>query len=295
MKIESITRAILTGAGLVLLLMTAPALRVQSQGSSAQSAGQTKPVETARKIDPEKTGPIRHYIMIDLLNGADLLLLDRWYMTYHARETLARTQHRQTKYTTSRTYTLPAEEAKAMNMWQGRMSEIGFANLAEFDKGWVNIAEERKKITMPSPELLGNFRSETVTIPLKPDEIFVDNPAPEKATPYFRWIFFYDYPTGVSPEAGEKWFHEVFAKELAMRPGVRRFVTFRSVRGTQKWNRVAELWFDSHNDWKKAVFDRRSEFTKPSWGGEFPFMKFQSTFIGERPDVDFLTEKQAIP
>ena len=31
------------------------------------------------------------------------------------------------------------------------------------------------------------------------------------------------------------------------------------------------------------------------WGGMFPFMKFQSTFIGENRDVDFLTGKQAMP
>ena len=280
-----------------LLICGALFFALSSGGNTAQTQfnSQQKPAETAQKIDPEKTGPIRHYIMIQMLNGADLLALDRWYMTYHARETLARTQRRQTKYATFRTYTLPPEEASAMNMWQGRMTEIGFANLADFDKGFVNIEEERKKITLPAPELRSNFRSETVTIPLKPDEVFVDHPTPNKETPYFRWIFFYDYPEGLSQEAGEKWFHEVFAKELAARAGVKRFVTYHSVRGAQKWNRVAEVWFDSHSDWKKAVYDRRSEFTKPSWGGEFPFMKFQSTFIGENPDVDFMTEKQAIP
>jgi hypothetical protein len=125
--------------------------------------------------------------------------------------------------------------------------------------------------------------------------VFVDNPTPAKEVPYFRWIFFYEYPEGVSVEAGEKWFREVFARELTARPGVKRFVTYRSVRGAQKWNRVAELWFDSRSEWKKAVYDHLGEFTKPAWGGTFPFMKFQSTFIGENPDVDFLTEKQAIP
>lgn len=254
-----------------------------------------KPAETAQKTVPDKTGPIHHYIMIDMLNGADLLALDRWYMTFHARETLQRAERRQTKYATFRTYTLPPDEASAMNMWQGRMTEIGFASLADFDKGFVNIQENRKKITLPAPELLGNFRNETATIPLKPDETFVDNPTPAKGTPYFRWIFFYEYPEGVSAEAGEKWFHEIFAKELAARPGVKRFVTYRTVRAAGKWRRVAELWFDSHNDWKKSVYDNRTGFAKPAWGGVFPFMKFQSTFIGENPDVDFLTEKQAIP
>lgn len=141
----------------------------------------------------------------------------------------------------------------------------------------------------------GGFRNETATIPLKPNEVFVEQPTSARDNPYFRWIFFYAYPDGVSEDAGEKWFHEVFAKELAARPGVKRLVTYRSVRNTGKWNRVAELWFDSHNEWKKAVYDARGSFTKPAWGGEFPFMKFQSTFIGENPDVDFLTGKQAIP
>lgn len=271
------------------------ALGSGSNTAQTQFNSQQKPAETVQKIDPEKTGPIRHYIMIQMLNGADLLALDRWYMTFHARETLQRTQRRQTKYATFRTYTLPPEEASAMNMWQGRMTEIGFASLADFNKGWVNIEEERKKITQPAPELRGNFRSETVTIPLKPDEVFVEHPTPNKETPYFRWIFFYQFPEGGSVESGEKWFREVFAKELAARPEIKRFVSYRSVRGVGKWNRVAELWFDSHTEWKKAVYDRRREFTKPSWGGEFPFMKFQSSFIGENPDVDFLTEKQAIP
>ncbi len=78
-----------------------------------------------------------------------------------------------------------------------------------------------------------------------------------------------------------------------MRPEVKRLVTFRSVRGRQLWNRVAEVWFDNPGSWRKAVYDRRAEFTRPQW--EFPFMKFQSTFIGENPDIDFLNEKYAIP
>ena len=246
-------------------------------------------------IDPEKTGPIKHYIMIEMLNGVDLLLLDRWYITYHAPETLRRTERRQTKYATFRTWTLPHEEVKAMNAWQGRMTEIGFASLADFNRGWVNIEEERKKITLPKGELSGGFRSETVTVRLKPDEVFVEQPTPARDNPYFRWIFFYAYPDGVNEGAGEKWFREVFAKELAARPGVKRFGTYRSVRAAGKWNKVAEFWFDSHNEWKRAVYDARGSFTKPSWGGEFPFMKFQSTFIGENPDIDFLTEKLAIP
>ena len=159
----------------------------------------------------------------------------------------------------------------------------------------MNIEEERKKITLPKGELSGGFRSETVTVRLKPDEVFVELPTPAKDNPYFRWIFFYVYPDGVNEGAGEKWFREVFAKELTARPGVKRFGTYRSVRAAGKWNKVAELWFDSHNEWKRAVYDARSSFTKPSWGGEFPFMKFQSTFIGENPDLDFLTEKLAIP
>jgi hypothetical protein len=30
------------------------------------------------------TGAIKHYILIELLPGADQLALDRWYMTFHA-------------------------------------------------------------------------------------------------------------------------------------------------------------------------------------------------------------------
>ena len=279
-------------ATVVLLLVGLPSARgvvVAQQPAAPQQASPEK------SLDPEKTGPIRHYIMIEMLNGVDLLLLDRWYITYHAPETLQRTERRQTKYATFRSYALPAEEVKAMNSWQGRMTEIGFANLADFNKGFANIAEERKKITLPKGELMGGFRNETVTIPLKPDEVFVEQPTPAKDNPYFRWIFFYAYPDGVSEAAGEQWFHEVLAKELAARSGVKRFVTYRSVRNSGKWRRVGELWFDSHEAWKKAVYDARGSFSKPPWGGEFPFLKFQSTFIGENPDLDFLTGKQAVP
>lgn len=263
--------------------------------ANTQSTAPQVTAGSPQSIDPEKTGPIRHYIMIQMLNGADVLALDRWYMTYHARETLRRTQRRQTKYASFRTYAMPAEEAKAMNMWQGRMTEIGFASLADFDRGWVNIEEERKKLTVPELELRGGFKSETVTIPLKANEVFVDRQTPDKATPYFRWIYFYEFPEGVSAETGEKWFRDVFAKELAARPEVKRFVTYRSVRGKQAWNRVAEVWFENPAAWREAVYNRRRAFTAPSWGGEFPFMKFQSTFIGENPDIDFLNEKYTIP
>jgi hypothetical protein len=281
----------------LLLLLGASGQLFQDNATADAVANSQSQRESAAQpaVDPEKNGPIKHYIMIEMLNGVDLLLLDRWYITYHAPETLRRTERRQTKYATFRTYTLPPDEVKAMNAWQGRMTEIGFASLADFNKGWANIEEERKKLTLPKGELRGGFRNETVTVRLKPDEVFVEQPTPAKDNPYFRWIFFYAYPDGVSEESGEKWFREVFAKELAARPGVKRFGAYRSVRNAGKWNRVAELWFDSHSEWKKVVYDARGSFTKPSWGGEFPFMKFQSTFIGENPDIDFLTGKQVIP
>src|SRR5574341_916553 len=86
--------------------------------ATANSQSQQASAAPQPAVDPEKTGPIKHYIMIEMLNGVDLLLLDRWYITYHAPETLRRTERRQTKYATFRTYALSPDEVKAMNAWQ---------------------------------------------------------------------------------------------------------------------------------------------------------------------------------
>jgi hypothetical protein len=257
----------------------------------------------ARAVDA-----IKIYILIDMAPGVDVLVLDRWYLTFHAPERRDLVRAWQRHYVSYRTYAVP-EEVDRFNVWRGRMTEIHFDSLEDFAESRKNSSVTLQSHTAPPGGWGKAYRSEAITLPAAPTEDFLgQHPAP-KETPYYRWIVALRYPEGVTEEDGERWFLETHAEETAKLPGLRRYIGYRAVgrdrdptvgrdrpvareRGYQ---RVVELWFDSYQDWRKAILESPPAFTAPPWGGEYPFVEMISTFIGERPDVDFINDRRVIP
>lgn len=245
------------------------------------------------------TGAIKHYILIELLPGADQLALDRWYMTFHAPQVRRAYQAWQRDYLSFRSYLPPAEAAERYRIANGRMTEIHFDAIEDFRESRKNplYGGDLQSFTPPPGGWKANtlFRSSTATIPVNPDMLYVSKPTPPKELPYLRWIAFLRYPDGVSLADGDAWFDTVHAKEIAALPGLKRFGLYRTIGERAEYPRVMELWFDGYADWRAAFLSPATRFAAPPWGKVYPFFDMRSIFVGENPDVDFIHDDRVIP
>lgn len=244
-------------------------------------------------------GAIKHYILIELLPGADQLALDRWYMTFHAPQVRRAYQAWQRDYLSFRAYLPPAEAVQRYKVAFGRMTEIHFDTIEDFRESRKNplYGGDLQSFTPPPGGWRGNtlFRSTTATVPVNPDMLYVSKPTPPKELPYLRWIVFLRAPSGVPQADADSWFADAHAKEIAALPGLRRFGLYRSVAERADYPRVMELWFDDYAAWRAALLATEPRFTAPPWGGKFPFFDTLSMFVGENPDVDFIHDDRVIP
>jgi hypothetical protein len=133
-------------------------------------------------------------------------------------------------------------------------------------------------------------------VPGTPTKTFLDSVGEWDKATAIRWMTAIRYPEGLSVEDGEKWFLNVHAKEAVNQPGLIKFVSYRVIDEltnlapgeTRKWVRINEYWYENFAAWRKAVIASPPKYTKPSWGGEYPFVEMQSTFIPYMHYVDFL-------
>jgi hypothetical protein len=242
----------------------------------------------------EAAEPIKHYIMIDLGEATDVLVLDRWYLNHHAPETLQRTRRAQTRYVSYRTYAQSSEERARFRAVTGRMTEIGFDSLATFRAGFTPEARARVTMTPTPPELGDAMEVISVTIGDQPDIFVKEGAAEERSKPYFRWILFVDYPEDADAAAGDAWLERLVARVAGGREQVRRAYVYRGVREENPYQRVVELWFDDRAAWRAAVVGDALAEAAP-WGGDLFALDIRSAFIGERPDLNFLTRELATP
>lgn len=136
-------------------------------------------------------------------------------------------------------------------------------------------------------------------VPGTPTETFLDKVTKWDEATAIRWMTAIRYPEGVSVEDGEKWFLNTHVKEAVKQPGLIKLVSYRVIdeltntgpTDTRKWVRVNEYWYENFAAWRKAVIDDPPKYTRPSWGGKYPFVEMQSTFIPYVHYVDFLNEK----
>ena len=241
-------------------------------------------------------GAMKHYILVDLKPGTDQLVLDRWYMTFHAPQVRRAYKAWQRNYISFRSY-LPPEEAKAAYpLLYGRMTEIQFDSLADFQETRPNNIYGGLNSFTPPPGGWANppFTSTTASIPVNPQTVFVSKDTPPKETPYLRWVVFFRYPAGVSAADGDAWYETTYAKMAAARPGVKRYALYKAVSERAEYPRVAEFWFEDYAAWK-AAFLPAPAVAPPPWGGKGLHVDAISMFVGENPDVDFVNDKRSIP
>ena len=228
--------------------------------------------------------------------AGDNATLDEWYRQTHSQEVLERTGPWLTRYWAYRSHRL-GPNADRYNVTRYRVTEMWYPSLdARLE------AAENMGVLSPAPPSQEEPRDKTlisrIFVPANPTERFVKFIPPRRERPYFRWLMVMRFPDSVSTEEADAWYTNVHAPELAKTPGVLRFVSHKAVSSpalNQSWTRYSELWFDSYDDWKSAFLDSALNFTKPAWGGVFPFADIISAFTADRPDMDFLEMKRRIP
>ena len=99
--------------------------------------------------------------------------------------------------------------------------------------------------------------------------------------PNYRWQFVIHFP---NPEAGEKWFQEVFVPYFQGRDEVNRFVSSKIMKDVAgcKFDRLVEMWFDGPDEWHAAAVEGTKDMEKPVWAtaDSFPFLKSNFDIVG---------------
>ena len=279
--------------------MATPALRHESSPlihrRSLLAAAAAALLAPAAHAQGAADGPMQHYIMIDVQPSADLLAVDRWYITHHAPETRARTQGAQTRYVSYRTYAVTDAEAARFNMARGRMTEIAFDSVAAFRAGITPQARARVAITPPPAQAA--FTTDTVTMRTTPTRRWKDEPTPSHEAPYVRWIMFLRPPESVAEAAFDAWIEDTLGPALATAAQTRRVLLFRRIEAvpSQTFTHTLEVWFESMDDWRVAAAAFEANTPAPAWGGVFPYADMRSCLIGERPDLDFRIDTRVSP
>jgi len=227
---------------------------------------------------------------------------DWYYMRYHGPEVAEISGPWMSRYWLWLPYEPPAEAVERFGGVRGRYAELWFRDEDYADRPpleYMTPANWGRDSTRES-------RFTNCMVPANPTERFYDTHPNPGQTPIVRWIAVIRYPDGVSVEDGEKWFLNVHAKEAATQPGLLKFVSYRAASikdGSNvaqeapeghSWARVLEYWYTDLDAWRKAVIESPPTYTKPPWGGEYPFVEMISTFVPYYHDVDFLEKTYQI-
>jgi len=230
---------------------------------------------------------------IGFLNGVAPTEADRWYFRYHSKECIRFFGPWLRRYESYRAYPF-LREAEPWHPLGGRLTELWWDSVESFQESmpfsWPFTPSAFTKASN-APQGSG------VVVPAMPTEDFLGkNPLPEAQT-ILRWVWAFGYPEGVDEAEGEKWYLETHAKETCRQEGLLRFVSHRAVEPPILPGkiRISELWYEDMDAWYKAVVESPPDYTPPPWSKTAPFLDMQSTFVGYKPDVDFLKDSPFIP
>lgn len=191
--------------------------------------------------------------------------------------------------------------------------QFGYFNWRVTDGWWREIPEKGPKGAFSFTVAPVTPKVATCFIPAQPTEDFKGHEFQPHEKNVLRWFVMMRYPDGVSVEEGDEWFLKVHAPEVVKQTGLYRFFSYKVVQDVHglpgtwppdaiaevvsrlmpKWHRVNELWYETFDDWRRAVLTEPPAYTKPRWatGDRYPFLKvgdeFASTFILERPADEF--------
>ncbi len=233
-------------------------------------------------------------VAIGFLDGVNRIEADRWYFRYHSKECIRFFGPWLRRYETYLAHA-PPPGAERFGVRGGRLTELwydsvqSFAEATPYDWPFTRGAFSRVSKAPPAAGAL---------FPAMPTENFLGKaPTPEEK-PILRWVCMFKYPDGVSVADGEKWYVGTHAREAAQQPGLLKFVSHRALENSPRpspWLRVSEMWYEDFDAWRKAVIESPPKYTAPPWANEYPHVDMASTFVGFKPDVDFLKDNPFIP
>lgn len=230
--------------------------------------------------------------------------MERWYYQYHGPEIVRRYGPWLVRHESFMPVCAPPE-AQVYGFYNWRVTFGWWRELPKPGPGG-NLA-----FTVPPvwPKVATCF------VPAEPTEDFMGGEFQPWEKSVLRWFIMFKYPEGVSTEEGERWFLHTHVPEVMTQPGLYRFFSYRVLNeviplpGTwpagkvpppetvlARWDRVCELWYETFDDWRRAVIEAPPRYTKPPWASHetYPFLRpqvdFVSTFLLERPADEFLRD-----
>lgn len=233
---------------------------------------------------------IKH-VFIGFLNNINEPGATRWYFKYHSKEVVRYVGPWLRRYETYRAYPPPIE-ANRFGATGGFMTELWYDNISEF----LEAGADAKTYT-PPPGGWELALGPVIIVPAVPSNDFLGKePVPEDKN-FLRWIRVLRYPREVSINDGEKWYLEIYSREVKKQVGLLKYVSYKLLENPPirtSWQRVEELWYENFDTWHKAVIDSPPAYTKPPWRSN-ETINMVSTFIGNNPNVDFLKDNPVIP
>jgi hypothetical protein len=242
-------------------------------------------------------------------NGPSEEAIEKEYLVNHGPQITSLSGSIMYKYQLWLPYEPPDDAVKLFNAVRGRYAELWYPSMEVYanrpgsgggrgdqqPKMEPSKTDGRRGSPVPWEETRAEKRV-VVLVPGRPTETFLDLVAEYDKAPSIRWVTAIRYSEKVSVEDGEKWFLNVHAKEAVKQPGLKRFVSYRvydnqtfAAPGVpSRWVRVNEYWYENFAAWRKAVIESPPKYTAPNWGGKYPFVEMESTFVPYLHYVDFL-------
>lgn len=239
-------------------------------------------------------------------NGPSEAAIEKEYLVNHGPQITALSGTWMYKYQLWLPYEPPDEAVENFGAVRGRYAELWYSSK---EKYLTRPGMDRGQQPMKEPPNMDGKRGSPVPweetrpekrvvamVPAKPTEVFLDSASEWDKATAIRWVTAIRYPEKVSVEDGEKWFLNVHAKEAVKQPGLIRFISYRvfdeltntATGDTRKWIRINEYWYENFAAWRKAVIESPPKYTAPGWGGKYPFVEMESTFVPYVHYVDFL-------
>lgn len=227
---------------------------------------------------------------------------EEWYYKCHGPQIARRYGPWLERFESFRPVPLPADFSE---------EEMGYTNWLTTIGYWREIPKEGAcgEMCMSSPKAdARNFS--TFLPPQYTDDFCGSEYAPEEKS-CLRLLQFWEYPDTVDKEEADAWFCSALAEAIGRASGVYRFFSERTIpeeihlpgmwkpekmremmeKGNisdHRWDRVAELWFETFDDVRAFLRDMKST-EPPEWAerSSYPFVKpyehYISAFLLERP------------
>jgi hypothetical protein len=234
---------------------------------------------------------IKH-VFIGFLNRLNELEATRWYFQYHSKEVVRYVGPWLRRYETYKSYP-PPEEAKRFGAVGGFMTELWYNSVADYIEAGADF-----KTYTPPPGGWNLTLGPVTIVPAVPTEYFSGRDLAPSNIPIVRWCRLIKYPDGIPLEIGEKWYLDTYVKESAQQVGLLKYISHRVLEKPPirtPWQWVEEFWYESMDAWRRAVIESPPHYSKPSWDKAEPSVDMVSTFVGLKPDVDFLKDNPLIP